>query len=294
MDDRFNAGRDFIRREARLVERRLFAVCFEGADGAGVIDALRGYTNTDGGFGHGLEPDKRCPASLPIDVEVALQAMVAARASDPVLVGNACQYLSRVADQADCRGAVPPAFPVIEGYPRAAHWTEWTYQPGLNPTAGLVGLLWQLGADHPWLAEAAGYCWDQLESGNLPTDGHAISEVLTFLGHAPERDRADAMAAKVGGQLASASMFHLHPDDTSYGLSPLSLAPFADSRWRGLFSDDVIQAHLDRLERDQQPDGGWQVSWEPPSQAALLEWRGFITLAQLRTLVSYGRLDPGA
>ena len=69
--DTFAAGREFILREGRLVERRLFATIFEGAPGSGVIDALRGYRNEDGGFGHGLEPDKRVPASLPIDVETA-------------------------------------------------------------------------------------------------------------------------------------------------------------------------------------------------------------------------------
>jgi hypothetical protein len=87
-------------------------------------------------------------------------------------------------------------------------------------------------------------------------------------------------------------LFRLDPDDASYGLSPLSLAPFADSRWRNLFAEEVIEAHLDRIERDQEPDGGWPIQWEPPSQAALLEWRGIVTLEHLRTLVSYGRLDP--
>ena len=33
------------------------------------------------------------------------------------------------------------ASPVIESYPRAAHWTDWTYVPGLNPTAGLAALV---------------------------------------------------------------------------------------------------------------------------------------------------------
>jgi hypothetical protein len=293
MDERFIAGREFIRREGRLLERRLFATCFEGADGAGVLDALRGYSNDDGGFGHGLEPDKRCPASLPIDVEVALHAMATARTADPALIRGACQYLAKVADAAEANGAVPPAFPVIEGYPRAAHWTEWTYQPGLNPTAGLVGVLWQLGAEHPWIAAAARYCWGQLESGSLPADGHAISEVLIFLEHSPERDRADAMAAKIGGQMAGTPMVRLDPDDTSYGLSPLAFAPSADSRWRSLFGDDVLQAHLDRMEAQQQDDGSWPIAWEPPGQAALQEWRGIVTLDNLRTLVSYGRLTPG-
>ncbi len=32
------------------------------------------------------------------------------------------------------------------------------------------------------------------------------------------------------------------------------------------------------------------MSWEPPSEAATLEWRGVITLQALRTLTSYGRI----
>jgi hypothetical protein len=291
MDDRFAAGREFLLRQGRLLDRRLFATCFESAPGSGVVNALRAYANDDGGFGHGLEPDKRCPASLPIDVEVALQTMAAAQSADLALVRSACDYLAKVAAGADCQGAVPLAFPVIEAYPRAAHWTEWTYQPGLNPTAGLAGLLYQLRVNHPWIGAAARYCWDQLDGADLPADAHALSEVMVFLEHVPERDRASLMAARVRERLAEASMFLLDPDDTSYGLTPLSIAPFADSRWRSLFADEVMQAHLNRAERDQQPDGGWPIAWEPPSEAALLDWRGIVTLQKLRTLVSYGRLD---
>src|SRR5215472_17129887 len=120
MNETFRSGRDFIFSQGRLLERRLFDTCFEGATATGVIDALRGYRNEDGGFGHGLEPDKRCPASLPIDVEAALQALATARAVDPSLLAGACEYLAGVAADADSGGAVPPAFPVIEAYPRAA------------------------------------------------------------------------------------------------------------------------------------------------------------------------------
>ena len=289
----YTAGREFIRREGRLLERRLLAACFEGAAAAGVVDALRGYRNDDGGFGHGLEPDKRCPDSLPIDVEVALQALVTAGATDRPLVHGACEYLAKVAAGADRSGAVPLAFPVIEAYPRAEHWTDWTYEPALNPTAGLAGLLHQLGvADRPWLAEATSWCWDQLGGSGLPDDAHALREVLAFLEHVPDRARADAAAARVGDQLASASHFRADPDDQGYGLSPLSVAPLADSRWRGLFPPEVIRAHLDRLQRDQQPDGGWPIAWEPPSEASRLEWRGIVTLDALRTLASYGRISP--
>jgi hypothetical protein len=288
MTARFARGREFLLREGRLLERRLFATCFEGAPGRGVLDALRGYANDDGGFGHALEPDKRCPASLPLDVECALQAMVTAGAVDLPLVRRACDYLAGVADE---RGAVPLAFPAVEGYPRAEHFTEWTYEPGVNPTAGLAGLLQALRVDHPWVRASTAYCWEELDSSALPTDAHALRELLVFLEHAPSRERSAPAAARVREALGAASWFRLDPADPGYGVSPLSIAPTADSPWRALFTEEIIEGHLDRLERDQQADGGWPITWDPPGRAARLEWRGIVTLESLRPLVSYGRLD---
>jgi hypothetical protein len=291
MTDAFAAGDRFIQAQGRLLERRLFATCFGGAPAAGVIDALRGYQNADGGFGHGLEPDKRCPASLPIDVEVAFQAMAAAGTADREMAQRACDFLAATAAAAGADGAVPLAFPVIESCPRAAHWTDWTYAPGLNPTAGLTGLLYKLDIDHPWRARGTRYCWAQLESGAIPSDAHALSEVLVFLEYVPERERAGEHAAVLTKDLGGTPMFQLDPAAEGYGLSPLHLAPAADSRWRSLFTDDQIGAFLDRTERQQEADGGWPIAWEPPSQASTLDWRGMVTLSALRTLTSYGRLS---
>src|SRR5204863_2708679 len=125
-DDVLAAARGFLDREGRLVERRLATVLFDGADPGGVVDAVRAYRNADGGFGHGLEPDKRCPASLPIDMEIALDVIDAAGIDDASVVGSACDYLASVAAP---DGAVPLAFPVIEGWPRAEHWADWAYRP---------------------------------------------------------------------------------------------------------------------------------------------------------------------
>jgi hypothetical protein len=196
----FPAARAFLDREGRLIERRLAAVLFDGADASGVIDAVRAYRNPDGGFGHGLEPDKRCPASLPIDVECALGILLvanggdsAAGSGDPVtdeLVRGACEWLASVAAP---DGAVPLAFPIMERYPRAEHWSDWTYTPGLNPTAGLAGRLHQLGSTHPWLDRATDWTWERLESG-FDEDAHSLIEVMVFLAHVPDRGRAQAVA----------------------------------------------------------------------------------------------------
>lgn len=290
MDDAFAAADRFLLTHARLLERRLFATCFLGQPAAGVVDALRGYQNPDGGFGHALEPDKRCPASLPIDVETAFGALAASGAADRDMVERACDFLARTADELDAGGAVPPAFPVIEPFPRAAHWTEWTYEPALNPTAGLVGLLYQLGVEHPWRAAGEAYCWQQLDAGALPEEAHTLRDVLVFLEHVPDTERAAGHAVTVYSLLPKASSFKLDADAEGYGLTPLDLAPLATSRWRSLFTGVQIEAHLDRLQRDQQSDGGWPITWEPPDGAAVNEWRGIVTLQALRTLTSYGRL----
>ena len=127
-NDTFTAARAFLDREGRLIERRLAAVLFDGADAAGVVDAVRAYRNPDGGFGHGLEPDKRCPASLPIDVECALDILLVAsgdgadeRSTDwsgglnlEDLVICACDWLGSVAAP---DGAVPLSYPVMQRYP---------------------------------------------------------------------------------------------------------------------------------------------------------------------------------
>ena len=281
----YDAARAFVYRDARVLERRLFAALFEGVSPTGVIDALRGYRNADGGFGHGLEPDKRCPASQPLDVEVAFDTLAAAGAVDRSLVREACDYLASVAD-AD--GAVPLATPAIEDYPHAEHWGDWAYVPGLNPTAGLAGLLHRLDVTHPWVDAATAYCWAALDDG-LPEEAHALKEVCVFLEHVPDRSRAEALMPAVANALPRASWFRADPDAASYGVTPLHVATEPTSLWRAWFGDDLIAGHLERLRRDQQPDGGWALTWEPPSNAATLDYRGVETLRALRVLRAYDR-----
>jgi hypothetical protein len=293
MKDSFAAGDRFLLSEARLLERRLFATCFLGAPAGGVVDALRGYQNEDCGFGQALEPDTRCPASLPVYVESALQALVASGATDEQMVLRACEFLARWADDAGAEGAVSPASPVIESFPRAGHWTEWTYEPGLNPTAGIVGLLYKLAVNHPWRDQAAAYCWSQLESGTVPEGAHTVLETFVFLEHTPETDRADDCAARIARHFGEMPAIHLDPAMPGYGLSVLQFAPSPTARWRKLFTGAQIAAALDHLEQIQQEDGGWPITWEPPGEAAVIEWRGIVTLEALQALVSYGRIVPG-
>jgi hypothetical protein len=69
------AAENFIWSAARLVDRHRYSVLFADGPAELVVEALRGYRNPDGGFGHALEPDLRCPASQPAPTLYALEIL---------------------------------------------------------------------------------------------------------------------------------------------------------------------------------------------------------------------------
>jgi hypothetical protein len=72
------------------------------------------------------------------------------------------------------------------------------------------------------------------------------------------------------------------PGGARRGAYPLDFATAPDSLARSLF-DATIKAHLDHLAHAQREDGGWMFNRPTWSPAAELEWRGFLTVAALRT-----------
>ena len=282
----FDAARTFVYRNGRVLDRRVFAAVFEGAPAVGAIDALRAYRNTDGGFGHGLEPDKRVPSSNPLDTETAFDAMNVVGLVDRDLVVGACDWL---ATRADAAGFVPLVFEDMLEYPHAEHWDQIPLTPGVNPTAGLVALLWKWGIDHPWREAATAGIWKTIDD-EVSNEAHDIKETLRFLEHQPDRGRADATVLRVVERFADSTLLQLEPKPGEYGVTALDLAPWPDSAWRSLFGADAIEAFLDQLEGAQQPDGGWPITWVPAGDGAVYEWRAWVTIDALRVLRAAGRL----
>ncbi len=278
-------ARDFIHGAARLIDRRWFAVLFDGGDPNGVLKALSGYQNSDGGFGHGLEPDTRTPRSQPLNVEVALQYMADAGVADAIMARAACVFLQKASAPT---GGAPILLPGFETDAHAAHWRGYARPPELVPNAGIVGLLYRLGVEHAWRDETAGHVWRWIEDEDL--GAHDILDAALFLESVPDRPRAQAAGARLAAALPQAHWFKADPAASGYGVTPLWFAPIPESFCRPWFDDGVIERHLDHLAADQQSDGGWPISWDPPGPAAVLEWRGIQTLKALRTLKAYGRL----
>lgn len=288
-------GRTFLTLNGRLLERRLADLWFGEPSpqiALAVLDALRAYQNPDLGLGNALEPDARTPASQPLAVdfglEVAEQVAMTAVGVAPVvterlaaLANDLAEYLAPLVSS---DGGLPIVLPDVVDHPHAAHWGDGRFPPDLNPTAGIVVRLRRLGCRADWLDKAEAFCRDRID--RTPTDrvgGHTLANILRFVTASPDREWATEQLSRLTGDLANLDHFHLYPGP-GYGVTPLDIAPDPADPLHDLFPADAFDAHLTELSTGQQADGGWALTWEPPSGASPLEWRGVVTLRAIRAL----------
>jgi hypothetical protein len=281
-------ARDFVARNARLLERRTFAALFDGGPSEAVVRSLEAYRNADGGFGNALEPDKRDPASQPVDVQFALETMDTVGAFDPAAALRACDWLKTVST---AEGGVPFALPSVMDHPRAPWWEIGPEPPAnLNPTAAILGVLLKHGIEHPWIGPASAFCWQAI--GKIErTEFHELMPVIAFLAHAPERPRADKALAQILERIAAPGAVEFDPHAGGYVHMPLEWAPSPQSPCRKLFTDTQIVTHLAALAAKQEADGGWPISWDTVSPGVTLEWRGVRTVQALTVMKAYGVLQ---
>jgi hypothetical protein len=283
-----DAAAGFVWRSARLLDRQRFAALTGEGGREPVLAALRAYQNPDGGFGNALEPDLRAPVSLPQPVELAFHVLDELDALDDPMATRACDWLASVTTE---EGGVPFVLPSARAWPRAPWWEAGDEPPAsVNPTAALAGLLHRNGVAHPWLEPATAFVWRALDSPLAGIGGYEAIALFVFLDGAPDRTRAEAAAARLSELVAERELVALDPAAEGHVFSPLALAPRPDALARRGFSDATIDAHLDALAEAQEVDGGWPVSWPTQSVAAEQEWRGWVTVAAIRTLKAYGRL----
>jgi hypothetical protein len=280
-----DAAERFVHTNARLLDRHRLAVLLRGAPVDPVLDALRAYRNPDGGFGHALEPDIRDPASQPACAYHGLDVLAGVDAlGDPLVAGVAAW----VAETANPDGGVPFVLPTAADHPRA---------PWMQPSSGgsfltyaLAAQLRQAGSEDPWLARATDWCWAELESGaRLSANG--VKFALDFLDTAPDESRANAAIERLRPRIEADGSIAVEGGVEDERITPLALSERPDSRSRALFTEEQIEADLDRLESEQQDDGGWMFDFLAWSPGQTVEWRGALTLWVLFTLHAHGRLS---
>ena len=111
--------KDFIYKNGRLLERKLFSYFFEDGSEQDVLKALIAYQNVDGGFGNGIEPDLICPDSTAIGAETALYILDILEISNSDIVTNIAKW---VVNSQNSEGYIDHPPENLEEYPYQPWW----------------------------------------------------------------------------------------------------------------------------------------------------------------------------
>jgi hypothetical protein len=286
----------FMASHARVLDRRRFEAATTGSDAArqAIIRALDAYRNPDGGYGWGLEPDLRAPESQPAG---ALHAFEALADAGPATSPHATSLLDWLSSVTLPDGGLPFALPISDPAGCAPFWaqadpTESSLQiTAAVTTAAHRAARWDESVrDHPWLATATRYCFDAIRRideapfayvllfalGLLDTAADTHPEALELLEHLGQFVPREGALPVVGG--AEGETLHL-----------LDYASEPGRPIRDLLDPQAVSDDLDRLERGQLEDGGWEPGFPSYSDAASLEWRGYSTVSAVAVLRMNGR-----
>lgn len=215
-------ARSFLLTHARLLERRLFEVLFEGAHPTLVGNVVRAYQNSDGGLGHALEPDLRCPESQPLLTSFGLGALEEAEYRNLEFATSVCNYLLSVSDK---KGLVPFFLKSANQSPLASHWMHSTISPGLNPTAEICGLLHYQEVEHGWLSLATETCCEMFLQ-EPPLEAHALLCAVRLAEYIPNKVMAENLLDVIARVLPHANFFKLDASSDAYGLTASSFRTY--------------------------------------------------------------------
>jgi hypothetical protein len=290
------AARRFLATHGRLLDRRRMAAVLGDGEPDAVLAGLEAYRNPDGGYGWGLEPDLRAPESQPAG---ALHAFEVFDEIGPVpsssRAAELCDWLDAVTLP---DGGLPFAFSVGDPAGCASFWAE--ADPtvsSLHITAAVAAYALRAArhdatvAGHRWLARSTEYCTTRI--AGMERAGHAIELkfVLELLDGLADRDPdVRRHIERLGTAIPPTGLVHVDGGLEDETMRPLDFAPVPDRPVRALFDPDVVARELDRLESQQDDDGGWRPDFASASPVAALEWRGYQTVWAVSVLRRNGRL----
>ena len=304
--ERFHRARQFLKTEARPLDRAQFEHRFESAPAEHVLAELACYQNPDGGFGRALEPDVRTPTSSALATGIGLSVLEELGCgSDHPMVADAVRFLRQTFDELSQTWRVIPHD--ANDYPHAPWWHDEggslarTFDDFLViPRAQIVGLLHHFSTPVPadWLdalTEATVTAIETLEDETFAGGGDALRYALDLAEteSLPGRFR-DCLVPRLR-ELAHRLVSRDPHEWSGYCATPLKIAP----RWQSILADalwDDLQGNLDYLIDHQLSDGTWEPTWTwgecyPEAWVgAEREWRGYLTLETLTSLHSFGRV----
>ncbi|ARU62143.1 hypothetical protein CBW65_14895 [Tumebacillus avium] len=268
-------AREFVYKNGALWERSLFAYLFDGGSLAHLHQCLLAYKNEDGGFGHGMEHDIKCPDSNPLALEFLLTVVRETGIPAGSLFDGSASWVER--NRAADGSLLNP--PTLHDYPYAPWWS----QGGQTIPASTVGNLRRLGLATPSLeASTAKWAAEHLNVEQInATDWlfmayHAYDYYLTL------EDTPDTRPLREATITAIIRLAEAAPEKSFFALCHYAYDP--NSELTRALPPALLEKLLNHLSSTQREDGGWD------DEHGLTYWQPYMSTLILHTLKNHNRL----
>jgi len=263
-----NKAIKYVLENARPLELAVYKYFFENESKQAVIDELAEFQNTDGGFGHALEPDFFNPDSSPIATNDAIITLsrVNALDRDSEMVKGIVRYLESHDSFNEDKKRWLFAIDSNKDYPHAIWWEK--KDDGIskfNPSVSLAAFMVCYGKRTSLYEEIIKEAIEYLKDGEI--SGDAVNcyllayELLTS--HSID-DIVDLNAFKTS--LSKAIENCICKDISKYGVEyvPMPSVIFTGKYMEFITPEIIplINAEKDILGKLQMEDGGFDITWK--------------------------------
>jgi hypothetical protein len=311
-DKTYSLAKNFIYRNARPLDFARFRYHFENGGKDAVLNALAAYQNTDGGFGHALEPDSWNPNTTPIQTWTATEILREIGLTDseytiseyPIIQGI-LRYLAsgNEFDGHFWHGSIASN----NDYPHAPWWgyseADGTSGYGYNPTANLAGFIIRFAQKNSDLyklgCQIAKEAVDAYFARDLLDDMHVACCYIRLLQYIEEAGVSDIIDLNALRERLKLQVKHCISDDITtwgkgYDGTPSWFIESADSVF---YADNKVTAdyECEFIVNTQLPDGTWEIPWgwgDYPNEWAISKnwWKANGVVLNLLYLKRMGKL----
>ncbi|MGM1048023.1 MAG: hypothetical protein ACQEXX_18035 [Bacillota bacterium] len=295
----FDKAKQFMKEKARKLERSIYEYEFEDGVYSDVLNELREYQNSDGGFGHGLEPDLRCKQSSALATTRALEILqlspqMQRDEEQAKMIMKTLRFFEDTYNADRCGWEIIPK--EADQSPRAIWWNYGAFADHWgNPNADIVShfIDFQSMYEIDKLEDYVNYSIDYLVNR---CDLKEMHELFCYLHLFEKLNEAQKLKIEDTLHVFLDNCVSIDLDNREgYGATPLSVLNSPSSRYYTKYAD-VIPAELDELIDQQSEDGSWAPNWtwyqfEEEWLIAKEEWKGIMTLNSIRTLRNFNRIE---
>lgn len=279
-------ARHYIHANGLLWERALWDYLFDGGSLARVHQTLLNYKNADGGFGHGLEHDIKCPQSNPLQLEFLLGIIHDTDLPVGRILSGTSDWVESIQKQ---DGSLTNPKEVLS-YPHASWWgtdSSPTMAGGQSAPDSIVGKLIGHGQCSLEMANRT-KAWVE---ANVSLDIIAKSEWLFMTYHYFDyfmnvRDfpNLDNYQEATIAAIIRCAEKNIADNEMVKAVAIFSFVNLPESFMMSEVPEPIISQCLDYLDTNQREDGSWL------DEHNLAYWQPYTSIKALLALRNFNRL----